>query len=76
MRLFGRGCIRYNSVRISTLVNGDANAAKYIAIVGNFVWQIIVRYFPHCNDIIHRAWIVKSILNKPKCMAWNDRLKT
>ena len=57
------GCITFNGVGTLTTVN--VNAAKYIEILKDNLWPVIVRHYPEENYIfqddnapVHRARIV------------------
>jgi hypothetical protein len=59
------GCITFNGVGTLTTVN--VNAAKYIEILKDNLWPVIVRHYPEENYIfqddnapVHRARIVQN----------------
>jgi hypothetical protein len=56
------GCITYNGVGTLMTVNGNINAAKYIEILEDNLWPVIVRHYREENNIfqddntpVHRA---------------------
>jgi hypothetical protein len=51
MSLMIWGCITFNGVGILTTVNGNINAAKYIEILEDNLWPVIVRHYPEENYI-------------------------
>ena len=62
-----------------TVVDGNINAQKYIEVIDNFVWLVIVRHFPDDNYVfqddnahVHRARVVKEYM-KLIYMAWNGQ---
>ena len=67
MSLMIWGCITFNGVGILTTVNGNINAVKYIEILEDNLWPVIVRHYPeenyifqHDNAPVHR---VRSVQN-------------
>jgi hypothetical protein len=62
MSLLNWGCIIFNGVGTLATVNGNINAAKYIEILEENLWPVIVRHYPEENYIfqddnapVHRA---------------------
>ena len=51
MSLMIWGCITFNNVGTLTTVNGNINAAKYIEILEDNLWPVIVRHYPEENNI-------------------------
>lgn len=45
------GCICYDGIGTLTSVNGNINSEKYIDILENNLWPVIVRHFPHGNYV-------------------------
>lgn len=73
------GCVCFNGVGTLCRVEGTINAAKYINILEDNIWPVIVRHFPNNNYLfqddnapVHRARIVKEYTarNGLKCMSW------
>ena len=61
------GCITFNGVGTLTTVNGKINATKYIDILEDNLWPLIVRHYPEENYIfeddnapVHRARSVQN----------------
>jgi hypothetical protein len=44
-------CITFNNVGTLTTVNGNINTAKYIKILEDNIWPVIVRHYPEENYI-------------------------
>jgi hypothetical protein len=51
MSLMIWGCITFNNVGTLTTVNGNINTAKYIKILEDNIWPVIVRHYPEENYI-------------------------
>ena len=51
MSLMIWGCITFNGVGTLTTVNGNINAAKYIEILEDNLWPVIVRHYREENNI-------------------------
>jgi hypothetical protein len=73
------GCICYNGVGTLTKVEGNINANKYISILEDNIWPVIVRHFPgndylfqDDNAPVHRARSTKEYLARThlKNMSW------
>ena len=73
------GCITFNGVGTLTTVNGNTNAAKYIEILEDNLWPVIVRHYPEENYIfqddnapVYRARSVQNykIQNNINGMSW------
>ena len=45
------GCITFNGVGTLMTVNGNINTAKYIEILEDNLWPVIVRHYPEENYI-------------------------
>jgi hypothetical protein len=67
MSLMIWGCITFNGVGTLTTVNENINATKYIDILEDNLWPLIVRHYPEENYIfeddnapIHRARSVQN----------------
>ncbi|CAG2252559.1 unnamed protein product [Mytilus edulis] len=45
------GCITYHGVLTITIVEGNINALKYIDIIDNNLWPVVVRHFPDDNYV-------------------------
>lgn len=79
MSLMLWGCITWNGVGTLTVVNGNINANKYIDILEEQLWPVVVKIFP-TNDYIfqddnapvHRARIVQEYkqINRIPGMFW------
>lgn len=61
------GCICYDGVETLTIVNGKVNSEKYIDILENNLWPVIVRHFPHGNYVfqddkapVHRSRLLSA----------------
>ena len=52
------GCMCFNGVGTLTRVEGNINAEKYINMIDNNLWPVIVHYFPDDNAPVHRACTV------------------
>jgi hypothetical protein len=46
------GCITFNGVGTLKTVNGNINAAKYIEILEDNLWPVIVHHYPEENHIL------------------------
>ena len=46
------GCITFNGVGTLTTVNRNINAAKYIEILEDNLWPVIVHHYPEENHIL------------------------
>jgi len=73
------GCICYNGVGTLTKVEGNINADKYISILEDNIWPVIVRHFPgndylfqDDNASVHRDRSTKEYVDKDtsKNMSW------
>ena len=73
------GCIIFNGVGTITVVDGNVNAQKYIDILEEQLWPVVVRHFPEDNYIyqddnapVHRARIVQDYKreNNIHSMVW------
>jgi hypothetical protein len=51
MSLMIWGCITFNGVGTLMTVNGNINTAKYIEILEDNLWPVIVRHYPEENYI-------------------------
>jgi hypothetical protein len=73
------GCICYNGVGTLTKVEGNVNAYKYISILEDNIWPVIVRHFPgndylfqDDNAPVHRTRSTKDYVARTrlKNMSW------
>ncbi|CAG2213846.1 unnamed protein product [Mytilus edulis] len=73
------GCITYHGVGTITVVEGNINALKYIEIIDNNLWPVVVRHFPDDNYVfqddnapVHRARSVQDFRRETglKSMNW------
>ncbi|VDI01470.1 Hypothetical predicted protein [Mytilus galloprovincialis] len=73
------GCITYHGVGTITVVEGNINALKYIEIIDNNLWPVVVRHFPDDNYVfqddnapVHRALSVQDFRRETglKSMNW------
>ncbi|CAG2206254.1 unnamed protein product [Mytilus edulis] len=73
------GCITYHGVGTITVVEGNINALKYIDIIDNNLWPVVVRHFPDNNYVfqddnapVHRARSVQDFRRETglKSMNW------
>lgn len=73
------GCITFNEVGTITVVDGNVNAQKYIDILEEQLWPVVVRHFPEDNYLyhddnapVHRARIVQDYKreNNIHSMVW------
>lgn len=73
------GCVSFNGVGTLAKVDGNINAQKYIGVLEDNLWPVIVRHFPqnnyifqHDNAPVHTARIVQQHLvqNGIKTMSW------
>lgn len=60
-------CICYDGIGTLTSVNGNINSEKYIDILENNLWPVIVRHFPHGNYVfqddkapVHRSRLLSA----------------
>ncbi|CAC5415747.1 unnamed protein product [Mytilus coruscus] len=76
------GCITYHGVGTITVVDGNINAIKYIDIIYNNLWPVVVRHFPDNNYVfqddnapVHRARSVQDFRRETglKSMNWPDQ---
>lgn len=65
------GCICYDGVGTLTSVNGNINSQKYIEILENNLWPVIVRHFPHGNYVfqddnapVHRSRLLSAYIEE------------
>lgn len=65
------GCICYDGVGTLTSVNGNINSEKYIDILENNLWPVIVRHFPHGNYVfqddnapVHRSRLLSAYMEE------------
>jgi hypothetical protein len=59
------GCVTFNGVGTITVVDGNANAQRYIDIIDEHLWPVVARHYPRNDYIfqddnapIHRAHAV------------------
>ena len=73
------GCLCFDGVGTLSRVNGNINAQKYIEILDDNLWPVLVRHFPAGNYLfqddnapVHRARIVQEFIarNRIKNMSW------
>lgn len=64
------GCINFNCVGTICRVNGNINSQKYIKILENNLWPVVVRHFPDGNYLfmddnapVHRSQVTKDFQN-------------
>jgi hypothetical protein len=50
MSLMIWGCITFNGVGTLMTMNGKINTAKYIEILEDNLWPVIVRHYPEENN--------------------------
>ena len=73
------GCITYHGIGTICVVDGNINAEKYISVLDENLWPVILRHFADNNYIfqdnnapVHRARIVQDFRrnNQLKSMNW------